>query len=164
MTTPPPPPPPDQPRRFRLYLLQWIGMPVILLFPALALFGVFGRVMDTARASSGGLAVQVDYASRLRYKENNRVFITIANTSGRTLNNVTVACDSSYLATYEDPVFIPSAGNSQIIPIGSLAPGEWRHVRIEGKIETMWSCSGSVHAMADGGASVAAAIRTFVLP
>lgn len=159
-----PPQPPEQPRRFRLHLLQWIGIPILMLLPLLALLGVFGREETIVRTSSSEVLLEVSYSSRLWYKQNNPMAVTVTNTSGRLLNNVSVRCDSAYFATYSNLTFIPDIQNAYVLSVESLAPGEHLSIRIDGQPEKQGRSTGYITVYAGNEKSATVTLETFVFP
>jgi hypothetical protein len=159
-----PPQPPDTPRRLRLHLLQWIGVPIIIVLPVLALLGVFGREESLVRASSGDLMLEVHYNSRLRYKQSNPLLVTVTNVSARPLDNITVGCDSAYFSMYDNLKFIPEARNPYIIPVGTLASGEQFRIRIDGQPEGKGHSTGYITVYTNNGVATSVALETFVFP
>lgn len=159
-----PPLPSDNPRRLRLHPLQWIGVPIMILLPVLALFGVFGREESVVHSASTELMLEVRYSSLLRYKQSNPLVVTVTNISGRPLNHVSVSCDSAYFAAYDNLMFIPEAQRPYVVPVGALAPGERFRIRIDGQPEERGGNTGYITARTDGGKPATVMLKTFVFP
>lgn len=161
---PQPPPPPEIDRRFRLYPWQWVGLPILVLIPVLALFGVFGHTRGAARAMTSALELDIQYSTRYRFKEIQPMYVRVRNRSDRTLDTVTVAFDTAYVARFSTVTFRPDISRSFEVELTDLRPGEVRLVAVELQGEMYWRHQGLVSSWHAGGDTASARVSTFIFP
>ena len=77
-----PQPPPFQ-RKLQFHPTQRIGIPLLMILPILALFGLFGETYTTNHAENEQLSMQVEYATRYRYKMTNDLRVSVTNLSNQ---------------------------------------------------------------------------------
>lgn len=162
-----PPDPPQAPeidRRFRLYPYQWIGLPLMMLVPVLALFGVFGQSWDTARGATAALELELRYPSRFRYKQLNGMDVYVTNSSGRQLDTVTVSFDTAYINRFSTVTFVPSATGAYEVELTKVEPDERRLIRVELQGEKYWLHRGLIQAWAAGSDTLRVPVSTVVFP
>lgn len=159
-----PPDPPEIDRRFRLYRYQWIGLPLMMLVPVLALFGVFGQSWDTAAGATAELEMELRYPSRFRYKQLNEMDVYVTNTSGRQLDRVTVAFDTAYINRFSTVTFVPPATGAYEVELTKVEPNERRLIRVELQGEEYWLHRGRIEAWPAGGDTLRLPVRTVVFP
>ena len=163
-----PPPPPKIQRRFQLERAQWIGIPLMLLIPILAVFGLFGNRPGEAHVVGDRLAVRVEYPSRLHYGVHEVLQIALRNESEQPIPSATVGLDRHYVEAFTNVTFTPEAEDvtdrEYRIPLGTLAPGEERTVRVELEPVVRWKLEGRIRVLATGRAPIVIALETFVFP
>lgn len=159
-----PPEVPEIDRGLQLYPWQWIGMPLLILVPVLALLGIFGDREGTVRAEDAVLEVRVEYPERLRAGRPATARVLVRNRAARPLESVRVSLDSSYLAGFADLRILPLPQRAYEVDLGMIGPGESRLVRMEMIGEAYGRHSGEVAARAGEGRGVRAHLRTFVFP
>jgi hypothetical protein len=158
-----PPEAPDTPRRPRLYRAQWIGLPLIIAFPLLALLGVFGERWHTQRVESGALDVSVRHPTVFRYKMIDAIEVHVRNRGAQPIDTATVSLDTAYAGRFSTVTAIPSFDGAFDIDLAALQPGESRRVRIEIQAERYWTHRGEL-TVAAGTDTVRAALTTRVFP
>lgn len=157
-----PPRPPEVPRRLRIAPAQWIGVPLILAFPILAILGAFGGTGAVVR-SQGAIEMRIVYPARARYDMVTSMAVSVRNRSVRSLDTVRVAFDSSYIARFSQVSFIPGADRAFVVSLTDMAPGEARLISVEMSGDSYGPFSGRVTAAAAGD-SISAPVRTFTFP
>ena len=75
------PQPPDIEKRWVFRTVQKLGVPLIVLIPLLALFGLFGESSRTVSASGAAPALEITYPTRLRYNMTSPLVVSVANIS-----------------------------------------------------------------------------------
>jgi hypothetical protein len=158
-----PPRLPDLPRRVRLYPGQWIGIPLLMLLPALAVFGVFGESRGSADATGAMLRLEVDYPTRLRAGKWSEVQVRIRNVSGTVLDDVAVTFDTEYLDHFSRLTFTPPLTRPHAVELSDLHPGGTSVVRLEFEGDRPWWGRGRI-GIAQGGDTTAVLISTFTFP
>lgn len=163
-----PPGPPEVRRSFALYSFQVIGLPLLILFPVLALLGVFGETFDQVQAASDALEMTVDYPSRYRYKMINDLQVSVRNNSDQTLQTLTVSFSSDYIDRFSTVTFTPDVsrvtGDIYEVELTEVAPGETQVIRVEIQGEQYGQHTGHITAAADGLAPVEVQVATFIFP
>lgn len=158
-----PPDAPDIPRRVRLYPGQWIGIPILILIPLLAMLSVFGETRATAEASDGPVHVEVDYPTRLRTGQRSEIEVRVRNLSAAALTAVTLSFDPDYFARFADVSFMPGPGAPYELELTGLGPGETSVLRIELEGDRAWRSHGRISVHHDGGAAHLP-LSTFTFP
>ncbi len=124
-------------------------MAPIALLPVLALFGVFGPQTNSARAETGGVEMTVEYPSRLRYDNRDRLYVTVTNRSA-VANDVSVHIDPSWLEAYADVLITPAPDAPYTIEFEDVGPGESREVAVEVRAKEYGQHTGSIAFVVDG--------------
>jgi hypothetical protein len=158
-----PPRLPDLPRRVRLYPGQWIGIPLLVLMPVLAIFGVFGETRSKVDATGAAVRLEVDYPTRLRDGKWSEVQVRIRNASGDVLDDVTVTFDDAYLRHFARVTFTPVLSLPLAVELNDLQPGETSVVRVEFHGNRPWRGRGRI-AATHRGDTAAVLISTFTFP
>jgi hypothetical protein len=159
-----PPAPSDTPRRVRLYPHQWLGLPLLMLVPGLALLGVLGPSEAGATLEGRQLQVRVDHPTRLRAGQRAELRVEIRNAVGPPLRDIAVIFDAAYLEAFAEVRFQPGLTGTDHPVIDSLAAGEARTVTASFEGDRLWRSSGRVHVVAPATDSLTAALHTFTLP
>ncbi len=159
-----PPDPPKIDRRLRLHPWQWIGVPVLILIPVLALLGVFGDTWETAIVRTADVAVEVQYPERNRYRMSTPLWIDVRNVTAGTMDTVTLAIDTTYLSRFAMVAAIPAFEYPYVIRITDLAPGEARRVHVELQGEQYGRHSGELWVTSGGADTARIQLETFVFP
>lgn len=160
------PDPPDAPeihRRILLHRHQWIGLPLLALWPLLALFGVFGERWTVARASGGALEVVVRSPTVFRYKMLNAIDVHVANRGSAHIDTLTLSLDTMYARRFSTVTAVPPFTGSFEIDIHDVRPQEERAVRIEIQAEEYWRHEGSL-VVAAGNDTLRVPLSTLILP
>lgn len=149
-------------RRVRIPAVQWVGVPLILLLPLLAVLGVFGTRRTVVRAR-GAVEVRVAYPTGARYDFLTGMAVTVRNRSPLRLDTVRVAFDRAYITAFSQVSFIPAVDQAFVTSLTDVAPGESRLITVE-----MWGDRAGPHAgtvvAAAGRDTVVAPLRTFTFP
>lgn len=163
-----PPQPPPFPRKIQLHRVQLIGMPILMLIPLLALFGVFGETFDTLQAGNDSFAMEVTYATRYRYKMSNPVEVSVHNVSAEPLPVVEVRFTTEYIDQFSEVTFTPQAetvtGEFYIVELHDLQPQETRIVNVSLQGERYWRHQGRVIVSAEGVEPIAVTLVTWIFP
>jgi hypothetical protein len=103
---------------------------MIVLIPIMAAFEVFGEGSATVVHRGPTLGVFVEYPARIRHGTPEEVTVLATNRGPALLDTVTVRFDSSYVARFTDPQFLPSTGDSYEVELVDVGPGETRAIRL----------------------------------
>jgi len=155
--------PPHPARRVTLTRKQWLGLPLIILVPVLALFGVFGEHRSEIQLRGRALSVIVRYPDRFRYRQLQRLDIALRNTSTRTIDTLRVSFDTSYISRFSSVRIVPSPRLAFVVDLLGVAPGETRLITGELWGEQYGLHRGRIVASA-GSDSAVVEIRTLVFP
>jgi hypothetical protein len=147
----------------RLTRKQWIGLPVLVLVPLLALFGVFGDRQRTIAVSSPSLGITINYPERMRYRQSEILEISVLNRGQRVLDTVLVSVDTSYLSRFIDVRSTPSPTMDFSVPLVAVQPGEARLLSIELTGDRYWRHPATVSA-ATGPERTTVTFSTLVFP
>jgi hypothetical protein len=159
-----PPEPPELPRHLRLYRSQWIGVPLLMLVPVLALLGVFGESRARTGAAGAGLELEIDYPIRIRTGQRTGIDVTVRNRSTASAERLTVVFDTAYFQRVADVRFIPPTSAAFEVSLPPLAPGAEELVRVEFDAEQLWRQAGWIGVRPNEGDATSARIRTFIFP
>ncbi|HEY4548193.1 MAG TPA: hypothetical protein VIG90_17440 [Pedomonas sp.] len=158
-----PPLPPRIAPRLRLHRSELIGLPSIAVLPLLALLGVFGPGQQTAQGQSGGIEWSVEYPSRIRYAQIERVTVQLTNRSAAPISHISLGIDPDYIHAFTDVAFEPQPTSPYRVDIPALGPGESRLVAVELTADAYGAHQGRISVEADG-TSADAQLSTFVFP
>lgn len=161
---PEPPPPPEIDRRLRLYPWQWIGLPILVLIPVLALFGVFGHTWAEVRDAGADVEMEIRYPSRFRYKELQAMYVSVRNRSDRVLDTVTVAFDTAYINRFSTVTFKPDISRAYEVELTDLMPGDVRLIMVEIQGEAYWGHHGAISARHSDSDTAEVHVSTFIFP
>lgn len=168
-----PPQPPEalpSPAKPLLSPLQWVGLPLLILLPVLAIIGVLGPGVDQATAASEALSLRVQYPARARKGTAIAAVIRVANSGSAPLSGVTVAIDRAYLDGFGTVEVTPSelliSDASYEVQVGDLPAGASRHVLIQLEPGRAYGRrTGTVSVSADGvDQPVGVPVATFTFP
>lgn len=161
------PNPPDAPetrRSVSMHTYQWIGIPLLLLVPLLAVLGAFGESWQTARAKAGPLDVTVTYPTKYRYKQINSMEVHVRNTGASVLDTVTVAFDTVYGTRFSTITSVPAFTDAFEVSLVALQPGESRLAWIELQAERYWRHQGDLSITAGAADTIRIPLSTIVYP
>lgn len=163
-----PPQPPQIRRSITLEKYQLIGVPLLVLLPALALWGVFGVTSASARASATGLEIEVTYPERFRYRMHRELEVTVRNTGGKPLPVVVVSFDRPYISAFSQVQFTPAARSITAegfeVELDDIPPGGERRVSASLQADDYGRHDGWVTVEAQGGGRSRLPITTIVFP
>lgn len=163
-----PPQPPDLPKKLEFTRSQIIGIPLLLLIPLLALFGVFGSSSTEAESTGHDLRVAVIYPSRFRYQQGNTLEIYVQNLSAGAMPTVTVSIDAAYLLAFSEVNLTPSVdevtADAYRFYLQNMAPQETRLISVAVKADQYWQQRGQVAVQAMAGEPLHVELSTFVFP
>lgn len=155
--------PPDIERRTRLHPFQLVCVPVIFILPlVLGALGVFGKTRTRAHAEAGLIRISVDYPTRFRFKQLDRVTITVTNEGVLRIDSVLLSLDTTYANRFSTVRATPSFQKPYTLVLKDLGPGESSLAIIEIQAEH--------HGVHEGGLRIQAAdtlripLRTIVFP
>lgn len=122
-------------RRMQLPASQFAGVLALLILPVLALAGVFGESFDRVEASRSGVRLSVVYPSRLRFRLESDLQVTVQNTGTQTLDTLAIHFERDYIDQFSSPAFIPSVTeatrDAYIVALHNLAPGASQLVAVQ---------------------------------
>jgi len=155
--------PPQVTRRLHFRRLQWFGVPLLAILPAMALSGLFEPQVSQQQVQRGGLRMLVQYPTRLLIRERATVEIQIDNQSSRTADGIHVVLPREYFEAFTDAHVLPSPDRHECNPQARLSPGEGCRLAINFEAERYWQHQGDVVAKV-GGQSLKISLRTLVYP
>lgn len=145
---PEPPQPPQVPRKAQLPGSQIAGLILLLILPTLAIAGVFGQSFDTAAASGSEVSLSASYPSRLRFRQDSHLQITVQNTGQQTLTTVAVQVERGYLDAFSKIAFRPAVteatDSAYVVEVRDLAPGASQAIAVEFQGEKYGRHSGRI--------------------
>lgn len=159
---------PDQPRveiRRKVVLSpeQWLGLPVLVAIPLLALLGAFGETTREVTAERSLFSETVTYPARLRYRQSSAIRVVVTNRSESEIDTIKVAIDKAYLFRFAGVRFEPAPASDLSVPLVGIRPGESRAVVVELAGESYGRTVGRVVAKSVRDSAVAP-MSTFVFP
>ena len=156
---------PQVERHLKLYRHQWIGVPLIVLLPALAVVGVLDNRSTEVQAHGRGVEVTVRYPTRLRYRQSDRLEVEVKNTSAAPLDTVRVAFTPEYLDAFSDVTITPSPKKAYEVELTDVGAGETRLVDADLHADRSGRHRGTISVTpARGGDAARAQVGTFILP
>ena len=165
---PTPPEAPDVPRRVNLSGSQRAAAVLLLILPVLAALGVFGESFSTADASSAEMRLSAEYPSRLRFRLDSRLVVTIENTGQQTLRAPTVHFERDYIDRFVGISFMPSptkiTSDAYLVTLGDLAPGNTQVVTVQLQGSQYGHHQGRIWVSVDGQAAAELAVSSIVFP
>jgi hypothetical protein len=165
------PEPPKEPailRKLHLYVFQYIGIPLILLIPILALSGVFNQQFAQLQQENDALALSIHYPNRSRYEVLSNVTINIENKTEETIPLVLLSISKSYLKEFFVIDILPLV--SQIteenyeVELEEIASEESRLVTIDLEGDIYGEHTATVSLASEGIEPLSLTIKTFVFP
>ncbi len=165
------PQPPEIEKQWTFSTLQKLGVPLLVLVPLLALFGLFGESVATATESGDTFAVEISYPSRYRYGMHGALAVRVENRTDQAVPTATVSFDRDYLSQFANVSFTPepdgATAAATYVELDDLQPGEVRVVSVELEADRYWRHEGTV-AVSVGGVDdppdVAVELSTLVYP
>ncbi|MEX2536688.1 MAG: hypothetical protein WD273_13915 [Trueperaceae bacterium] len=165
---PQPPEAPQIERRINLSRDQLIGIPILVLIPLLALFGVFGVSESRGTREGESVALAVEYSSRTRLRAAHSLVIEVTNRLDRPLTGVVVEVDRNYVEKFSQATFTPSASTvnetAYRVDLDPIPASATRVVTVDLKPVRYWSHSGTVTVSATESNEVEFEFATFVFP
>lgn len=163
-----PPEAPEIERRILLTRLQIVGLPILALFPLLALVGAFGLDLAERTSRGSGLEVAVEYPSRARLRSGGSLVVEVRNDSDGHVDGVTVLVERNYLDGFSEVAFAPSATalteTHYRIDLGRLDVGETLAVTADLRPREYWRHRGTVSVSAEGIDTIEIELSSFVFP
>jgi hypothetical protein len=163
-----PPQPPEFTPKFKLYPYQYIGIPIILLIPILALLGVFGEKVVEMEATSADLQVRVEYPIRTHYRLQHEMQVMVTNVSGEAMPSLTVRFDIDLMRAFSDITFTQEpdriATDGYEVMLEAIAPGETRIVGVDVRAERYWAHDGVISVTGEGIDPVSIPLSVFIFP
>ncbi|HWV58179.1 MAG TPA: hypothetical protein VNZ57_12070 [Longimicrobiales bacterium] len=157
-----PPPPPDFPRRFRVTPLQAVGIPLLLLLPALHLLGVLDAATTRAAFTNGEWQVEYELTTRQRYQKPVHLRLHLTNLAPA-IRALTVVVDSAYLSQFVEVRATPPLDHHGATPVLEIAGGATAVVRLD-LTPAMPGWVGGEVAFRGDGIDRAIRLRSFILP
>lgn len=156
-------------RRLNLSPLQRWGVPLLTLFPLLAIIGPLAAGTTSAEAAAGGLEVEVSYPARVRRGLQETMTITLRNVGADAVQEAVVELDRAYADAFVPFSSQPrpaSIDDSTVrIEVGDVPPGGSRSVVLELTPRRYWRVSGVLEVtVGDDEAPLRLSLATMVLP
>jgi hypothetical protein len=156
---------PQLPKRFRMWKHQWVGIPVLLAIPILALTGFFGDSFETSVSGRADLLeLHAKFPTKARYGFEDEIRLEVRNKSGRTLPKVEVLLDPEYLAQFSEVYIHPSTERPYQLVLRDVGPGESRKITVEYRGKSYGAHSGKFKALVDGTEVAVAEIGSYTFP
>lgn len=163
-----PPQPPPVSRKLQFHRVQMIGVPLMMLIPVLALFGLFGETVNSVDASSTPLEMRVEYPTRFRYKMIDSIRVSLFNKSDQPLATVQVGFDRAYIEGFSTVTFTPSVkhitDSFYFVEVNDLQPGETRIISVTIQAEKYGKHQGTITADPENSDALEVSIATFTFP
>lgn len=150
-------------QRLHLPALQWIGLPLMLVMPALALAGAFDPHTARSRTSLGELEIEIEASDRVRLHRSAGIEVEVRNTGARAAG-AEVALSPELLEGAQAIDFVPSPHRAWAVRLDAIAPGEARRVVVEYEADAPGVHRGALHVRDDEGREVRAPLQTIVFP
>lgn len=157
-----PPAPPRIPHRIRLSRLQWAGVPLLALVPALAVAGVFDDRSVVVEREVGALSVRAELPQGVRQNRSGIVEIELAN-DGDVPASAEVAISPEYLDACIEIDMTPAPHRAWASRVDAIAPGQRARVRLEFQGERAGLHQGVIR-VHEGRDEIRIPLRTFVFP
>jgi hypothetical protein len=159
-----PPPAPDLPRRVRVNPSQWVGLPLLLLVPVLALGGVLGERRQLRTMHDDHTRIEVEYPTRLRARQHSTVVVRIVKLNGTSADSVRVMFDESWLGRFDDVDLTPDPQHGWTVLLADFEVGEQVEVRLGLEAGRPGRSRGQVRVEGGARAGHEIVLSTFVLP
>lgn len=161
--SPEPPELPELRRRLSFGALQLLGILLLVAIPVAASLNLFGEERAVERERGAAILLTVDYPSRIRHGSLDVFAVLVANAGTSALDTVRVKFDSSYVARFTEPQFIPAESRAFEVELAGIAPGETRRVQVGLRANDYGKHRGQVTA-AHSSDSVDVIVETIVFP
>jgi hypothetical protein len=159
-----PPPAPEVPRRVHLYRSQWIGLPLLVLLPLLALANVFGEARQTRTIGDDRIRVEVEHPTRLRVRQHSTVHVRIDRLAGTAADSIRVVFDPAWIGHFTKVSVVPDPEHAWTVLLSDLAAGIRADVRVELEGTRLWRSRGWLRVEHVGGPAHDIELATFILP
>jgi hypothetical protein len=108
--------------------------------------------------------LSADYPTRFRYKQINPIHLLVTNRSAGTIDALTVAFDTAYMARFSAVVITPSPGRAWEVELTGVRPGETRRIHVQLQGERYGRHRGTIAAYFPGSDTVRVPVSTTVFP
>jgi hypothetical protein len=152
------------PRRVHLYRGQWIGLPLLLLLPVLAMAGVFGEGRSTQTYTDQLVRFELDYPTRLRARQHSHITVRVERLAGNAADTIRVEFDPAWLDHFTELTIVPEPARPWIVELAGLERGDTAVVRVGLEANSHWRRSGRIRLSHAGGATHDVATTTFIFP
>lgn len=163
-----PPQAPDIPRYWKLYSHQYVGIPLLLLIPILALLGFLGETSTTVEAAADGIVLRVLYPDRAHYEAYNHITVTARNGSDSDMSGVMVEFDRALLDHFSQlsasPSFTEITEAAYRVELGDIEAGAERVVVLDYQPDTNGIHESWVRLIADGIDPLLVSLSMLVFP
>ena len=163
-----PPRAPDIPRQWKFYSYQYIAIPLLMLVPLLALFGVLGETSTTVEVANESLVLRVHYPDRAHYEAYNHIEVTVRNESAGALSGVVVEFDRGLLTHFSQLSVNPSlteiTESAYRVELDGIEAGGERVVTLDYQPDLNGAHDSWVRLVADEIAPLQADISMFIFP
>lgn len=155
--------PPRKPK-LKMWHYQWIGIPIIILIPVMALLGVFGEQTTKVQLSGEGLEASLEYPQKLRFGQDEFIRLEVSNTTSRALTNVTISFDKSYIEKFAEKSFTPEVQANYEMKNVEIPANETKTFEVRVKAGDSGSHSGEIKIRKEDEDILSHEISTFVFP
>lgn len=163
-----PPQPPAIDRRLQFARLQLVGMPLMMLVPLLAVFGLLGEARERTERAGDGVRVRVDYPGRARFEADTRLRLSVENVGSAALSDTRVEFERGLMDALSGIGFSPPVERidrqAYVVGLGELAPGAERVVFLDFRPSERGRLGGRVTLRAAGAPLVEVPIEVLVFP
>lgn len=156
--------PPDIKPHLRMWRYQWIGIPLILIIPILAMLGVFGIEIEKLNISTSGVETSIEYPAKMRYGQEEFIRMEFKNVSGETIQDLAVSFDQDYIRKFDGIDFNPQLETNYIVKTGVIPPGETGTVNVKLKAGEYGSHSGEIKISSQNKEIISEELSTFIFP
>jgi hypothetical protein len=150
------------------YPLQAIGVPLLLLVPIFALFGLLDTRLATKEVDENGLSLSIEYPSQLRYRTQDPFEISVRNETGHEITALEVRVSRDYLDGFHEADFNPDPkeidADEAVFEMNNVGAGETRRVLVNFEADQVGNHQGTLAASTELGPGPRLEFSTFVLP
>ena len=150
--------------RIKAWRYQWIGFPLILAIPILAILNVFGLSMDEQHFSKDGLSIKTEFPGVMRHGQVEYLRLEITNQSESNLENVKVHFAPLYLKKFDEVEFSPPVEENYVVNLGSIQEGTTKYLDLRLRAGKRGNYQGDITVLQNEKLLYETNIKTHVLP
>jgi hypothetical protein len=165
---PEPPQAPTFKRKLRFYFYQYLGLPLLLLIPVLAIFGVFDQALTRQEQTGDEVSISIDYPSHYRYERAGTIRIHVQNNREESIPLLSIEISKVYLEHFRELHFVPDVSHmnleSYIIELTEILPGTSQGIRIDLQANDYGVHTGFILATVEGIELLRFSMNSFTFP